>query len=106
MARRSRNYAFGSKGPDDKTAHVFTKDIWQCRAAASPYVALSVGVVMATRSAVIRANSIFHTFVYLLLFASLAAFSLMIQVQYTALPSGNSSIHLRTSAGQMFHGLI
>jgi len=61
---------------------------------------------MGTRSAVIRANSVFHTFVYLLLFASLAAFSLMIQVQYTALPSTNSSIHLRTSAGQMFHGLI
>jgi len=53
-----------------------------------------------------RTNSAFHTFVYASLIATFLAFTLMIQVQYTALPSGDSSIHLRTSAGQMFHGLI
>ena len=61
---------------------------------------------MRTRVAVTRANSVFHTFVYVSLIATFLAFTLMIQVQYTALPSTNSSIHLRTSAGQMFHGLI
>src|ERR1700704_4932453 len=61
---------------------------------------------MRTRVAVTRANGAFHTFVYVSLIATFLAFTLMIQVQYTALPLGNSSIHLRTSAGPMFHGLI
>jgi soluble lytic murein transglycosylase-like protein len=61
---------------------------------------------MRTRVAVSRANSAFHTFVYVLLFASLTAFSLMLQVQYTTLPSSNSSAHVKTRPGLMFHGLI
>jgi hypothetical protein len=61
---------------------------------------------MRTRVAVTRANGAFHTFVYVSLIATFLAFTLMIQVQYTALPSGNSSIHLKNSPGRMFRGLI
>src|ERR1700682_2228575 len=57
---------------------------------------------MRTRVAVTRANGAFHTLVYVLLFASLTAFSLMLQVQYTPLPSSSSSTHLKTSPGHMF----
>ena len=49
---------------------------------------------MRTQAAVIQTKGAFHTFVYVLLFAALIALSLKIQVQYTSLPSSNSSTHL------------
>ena len=61
---------------------------------------------MRTRVAVIRAGSDFQTFVFAALIATFLAFTLMIQVQYTALPSGDSSIHMQAGRGQMFRGLI
>ena len=61
---------------------------------------------MRTRVAVIQAGSAFHTFVYAALIATFLAFTLMIQVQYTALPSDDSSIHLQAGTGRMFRGLV
>jgi len=87
-----------------KPRHVSTEDI--CHAPASPHALSYVGVAMRTRIIVSRANSAFHTFVYVLLIATFLAFTLMLQVQYTALPSGNSSSHLMTGPGRMFRGLI
>jgi membrane-bound lytic murein transglycosylase B len=57
---------------------------------------------MRTHVAVTQANRAFHTFVYVVLFASLTAFSLMLQVEYT----NNSSTHLKVRPGLMFRGLI
>ena len=56
--------------------------------------------------AVTRSSNAFHTFVYVFLIACLAAYSLMIQVQYTALPSRGYSTALKAGPAQMFRGLI
>lgn len=67
---------------------------------------LKLSVMMKTRVAVIRTDNAIHTFVYILLITTFLALTLMIQVQYTALPSGNSSIHSMTRPGRVFRGMI
>jgi hypothetical protein len=61
---------------------------------------------MTTRIAVTRSNNAFHNLVCALFIASLATFSLMIQVQYRALPSRGHAMALKAGSQRMFRGLI
>jgi soluble lytic murein transglycosylase-like protein len=61
---------------------------------------------MRTRVAVIRAGSAFHTFVYVVMIAALVAFSTMIDVQYTPVPTGGMSIPFRPIPAGIFRRLV
>jgi membrane-bound lytic murein transglycosylase B len=61
---------------------------------------------MRTRSAAIRTNPAFHTFVNVLLIASFLTFSLRLQVHYTPLPPRDSAAHSKAYTGETFRGPI
>ena len=61
---------------------------------------------MRTRVAVIQANTALQTFVYVSLFAVLAAFSLMIQVQYTPVSQSGYYAQLKPFHASLFRGLV
>ena len=60
---------------------------------------------MRTRVAVIQANTALQTFVYVSLFAVLAAVSLMIQVHYTPVPQSGYYAQLKPFHASLFRGL-